>query len=131
MKVKFKEFWSEHRLLLVTILTLGVASFGVYLILISAKSHVELWSAIGSWVGGVATVYAVCIAIIEYLSNKKLEVIKERTKIHSLITYYFAPKLELSELAFIRAKRSYESIVDTSEETKKDIKNILKWQQNR
>lgn len=73
MKEKCKEFWSTHRLFLVTILTLGIAFIGVYLILISAKSHIELWPAIGSWVGGVATVYAVCIAIIEYKNRKRLD----------------------------------------------------------
>ncbi|WP_024608480.1 hypothetical protein [Pseudoalteromonas sp. TAB23] len=73
MREDFKEFWSAHRLLLVTILTLVVALIGGYLILISAKSHVEFWPAIGSWVGGVATVYAVCIAIIEYKNRKRLD----------------------------------------------------------
>lgn len=73
MKEKLKEFWSARRLLLVTILTLIAAFIGVYLILISAKSHVEFWPAIGSWVGGVATVYAVCIAIIEYKNRKRLD----------------------------------------------------------
>ena len=73
LKEKFKEFWSARKLLLVTMLTLVVAFIGVYLILISAKSHIEFWPAIGSWVGGVATVYAVCIAIIEYKNRKRLD----------------------------------------------------------
>ena len=73
MREKFKAFWSAHRLLLVTVFTIIVALIGGYLILVSAKTHVEFWPAIGSWVGGVATVYAVSIAIIEYKNRKRLD----------------------------------------------------------
>jgi hypothetical protein len=44
--------------------------YGGYKILVSAKSHVDFWPALGSWVGGVATVYAVIVAIISYNANK-------------------------------------------------------------
>lgn len=74
LREKFKEFWSKYRLLLAilfTLFTIALTFIGGYKILVSAKSHVEFWPALGSWVGGVATVYAVIVAISTYNANKK------------------------------------------------------------
>lgn len=74
MKEKFKKFWGKYRLLLAiifTLFTIILTFIGGYKILVSAKSHVEFWPALGSWVGGVATVYAVIVAITTYNANKK------------------------------------------------------------
>ncbi len=102
MKEKFKEFWIARRLLLVTILTLAVALIGGYLILISAKSHIEFWPAIGSWVGGVATVCAVLIAWFEYEASKKAKGTIELVELTSIVNrefwenwaYFLAHQLE-------------------------------------
>lgn len=125
MSGKVKEFFYRKKFALITFVALVVAFIGVYEIVVHSKSHFDFFPAIGSWVGGVATVYAVCIAIVEYWKNKKLEGINERIKINRLITDSFAPKLGFSELAFIQAKRSYESIVNKSEDLEKKYKDDL------
>lgn len=74
MKEKFKKFWSKYRLLLAiifTFFTIILTFIGGYKILVSAKNHVEFWPALGSWIGGVATVYAVIVAVVTYFANKK------------------------------------------------------------
>ena len=114
MKEKFKEFWSTQGLLLVTILTLGIAFIGVYLILISAKSHIQFWPAIGSWVGGVATVYAVCIAIIEYKNRKKVEGINEIIEIDNFVRFDYWESwvfLSLNQLETYNQLKSFRDTV--------------------
>lgn len=85
MLKKIKEFYRKYRLLLITLFTLVIAILGVFEILVSAKSHAEFWPAVGSWIGGVATVYGVCIAIVEYLERKRLSCINEKLDLLHLV----------------------------------------------
>lgn len=71
--IRAKNMFSKSKLLIVTVITIIVAVIGCFKILVNSKGHVEFWSAIGSWIGGLATLYAVCIAILEYLNRKRLD----------------------------------------------------------
>ena len=85
MKEKIKMTWGRYRLCIATVVSVLVSVIGTYLILTSAKSHAELWPAIGSWVGGVATVFAVYIALCEYVASKKAKGISELVEITSIV----------------------------------------------
>lgn len=106
---KLKEFLKKQRLLLATLFASAVAFIGGYQITVSSKSHAEFWPAIGSWIGGVATVYAVCIAIVEYKNRKRLDGASERWEILTCIKAGYYENWFYYSLSQLATKCCFES----------------------
>ena len=99
----FRAFFSAYRLHLVAIFSLIPFLFGGYWILVSAKSHVEFWPAIGSWIGGIATLVGVCLAWIEYIASKKAKGIYEIIEINDHVNHEYYQNWYLTILSQIEA----------------------------
>ena len=68
-----------------TFIALLITSIGAYEILYHSNGHSNFWPDLGSWIGGVGTIYAVIIAIVEYKSRKRIDGAYERFEILSCI----------------------------------------------
>ncbi|MBB1280730.1 hypothetical protein [Pseudoalteromonas sp. SR41-1] len=125
MRGKIKDFWNRKKFILITFSALAVTFIGVYEILYHSNRHYDVWSDLGSWVGGVGTIYAVFIAIIEYRSRKRVDGAYERFEILSCVKGEYFHSWMYCTLYQLETKSCLESLRSSSRD-KQDIA-MEKW----
>lgn len=125
MRGKIKDFWNRKKFILITFFALAVTFIGVYEILYHSNRHYDVWPDLGSWVGGVGTIYAVFIAIIEYRSRKKVDGAYERFEILSCVKGEYFHSWMYCTLYQLETKSCLESLRSSSRD-KQDIA-MEKW----
>ena len=125
MRGKIKDFWNRKKFILITFSALAITFIGVYEILYHSNRHYDVWSDLGSWVGGVGTIYAVFIAIIEYRNRKRVDGAYERFEILSCVKGEYFHSWMYCTLYQLETKSCLESLRSSSRD-KQDIA-MEKW----
>lgn len=125
MRGEIKDFWNRKKFILITFSALAVTFIGVYEILYHSNRHYDVWSDLGSWVGGVGTIYAVFIAIIEYRSRKRVDGAYERFEILSCVKGEYFHSWMYCTFYQLETKSCLESLRSSSRD-KQDIA-MEKW----
>ena len=128
MRGKIKDFWNRKKIILITFFALAVTFIGVYEILYHSNLHYDVWPDLGSWVGGVGTIYAVFIAIIEYRSRKKVDGAYERFEILSCVKGEYFHSLMYCTLYQLETKSCLESLRSSSKD--KQYIALGKWERS-
>jgi len=118
-------FWNRKKFVLITFFALLITFIGAYEILYHSNGHYSFWPDLGSWIGGMGTIYAVFIAIIEYKSRKRIDGAYERFEILSCIKGEYFHSWMYCTLYQLETKSCLESLRSSSKD-KQDIA-IEKW----
>tara|TARA_B100001059_G_C17716229_1_gene518132 strand:+ start:297 stop:1049 length:753 start_codon:yes stop_codon:yes gene_type:complete len=128
LRGKIKDFWNRKKIILITFFALAVTFIGVYEILYHSNLHYDVWPDLGSWVGGVGTIYAVFIAIIEYRSRKKVDGAYERFEILSCVKGEYFHSWMYCTLYQLETKSCLESLRSSSKD--KQYIALGKWERS-
>lgn len=128
MRDKITGLWNRKKFVLMTFIALLITSIGAYEILYHSNGHSNFWPDLGSWIGGVGTIYAVIIAIVEYKSRKRIDGAYERFEILSCIKGEYFHSWMYCTLYQLETKSCLESLRSSSED--KQVIAIGKWERS-